>query len=67
MAVMQVLRPVPHILILVLCETESVSGLIECTGEDLRMAKDHLQAHMGDIETIMKIYNSAPTLNLIIL
>lgn len=67
MAVMQALRPVPRISIQAFCETESVSGPIERAGEDRRMAKAHLQVHMGGIETAIDVYRSSPTPNLIIL
>lgn len=67
MAVMQTLRPVPRISIQAFCETESVSGPIERAGEDRRMAKAHLQVHMGGIETAIDVYRGSSTPNLIIL
>lgn len=67
LAVMQVLRPVPRISIQAFCETDSVAGPIERAGEDRRMAKAHLQVHMGGIETALEVYSGAPTPNLIIL
>ena len=67
LAVMQALRPVPRISIQAFCETDSVAGPIERAGEDRRMAKAHLQVHMGGIETAVEVYSSTPTPNLIIL
>lgn len=67
MAVMQALRPVPRISIQAFCETDSVAGPIGHAGEDRRMAKAHLQIHMGGFETAIEVYRSAPTPNLIIL
>ncbi|MBB6469690.1 AAA family ATPase [Aminobacter carboxidus] len=65
--VMQTLRPVPRISIQAFCETESVAGPIGRAGEDRRMAKAHLQVHMGGIDTAIEVYSGAPTPNLIIL
>ncbi|WP_378945012.1 AAA family ATPase [Mesorhizobium sp. ANAO-SY3R2] len=67
MAVMQALRPVPRISIQAFCETDSVAGPIGHAGEDRRMAKAHLQLHMGGVETAIEVYRGAPTPNLIIL
>lgn len=67
LAVMLALRPVPRISIQAFCETDSVAGPIERAGEDRRMAKAHLQVHMGGIETAIEVYSSTPTPNLIIL
>ncbi|PWK68382.1 CpaE family protein [Aminobacter sp. AP02] len=67
LAVMQALRPVPRISIQAFCETDSVAGPIDRAGEDRRMAKAHLQVHMGGIETAIEVYGSSPTPNLIIL
>jgi pilus assembly protein CpaE len=65
--VMQTLRPVPRISIQAFCETDSVAGPIQRAGEDRRMAKAHLQVHMGGIETAIEVYSGTPTPNLIIL
>ncbi len=64
---MQALRPVPRISIQAFCESDSVAGPIERAGEDRRMAKAHLNAHMGGIETAIEVYRSSPTPNLIII
>ncbi|WP_192250317.1 AAA family ATPase [Mesorhizobium silamurunense] len=66
-AAMQALRPVPRISIQAFCETEGVANPIERAGEDRRMAKAHLKAHMGGIATAIEFYQSAPTPNLILL
>jgi len=67
MALMQALRPVPRISIQAFCETDSVAGPIERAGADRRMAKAHLQVHMGGVETAVEVYRGSPTPNLIIL
>lgn len=59
--------PVPRINIDVFCETTEISGLIEATANDRRMAKAHINLSFGGVEKAAQHYQNAATPNLIIL
>lgn len=65
--ILETVRPLPRISIQAFCETEGVAKPIERAGDDRRMARTHLQVHMGGVETAVEFYQSASTPNLIIL
>ncbi|NHK27963.1 hypothetical protein FF098_008615 [Parvularcula flava] len=59
--------PVPRINIDVFCETTEISGLIEATANDRRMAKAHINLSFGGVEKAAQHYQNTATPNLIIL
>jgi pilus assembly protein CpaE len=63
---MHALRPLPRISIHAFCETDGIAVPIQRAGEDRRMARTHLQVHMGGIPAAVELYQSSPTPNLII-
>lgn len=60
-------RPVPRISIQAFCETEAVAKQISRASEDRRMAKAHMQIHMGGLETAVELFQTVPTPNLILM
>lgn len=60
-------RPIPRISIQVFCENAAMAEVVQVTAEDRRLAKAHLNVHMGGIEAAVAHYQDNPTPNLIIL
>jgi pilus assembly protein CpaE len=60
-------RPIPRIAIQVFCENAAMAEIVQVTAEDRRLAKAHLNVHMGGIEAAVAHYQENPTPNLIIL
>lgn len=60
-------RPIPRISIQAFCENGATAQIIQIAAEDRRLAKAHVNAHMGGIEAAVIHYQQNPTPNLIIL
>jgi pilus assembly protein CpaE len=60
-------RPIPRISIQVFCENAAMAEVVQVTAEDRRLAKAHVNVHMGGIEAAVAHYQDNPTPNLIIL
>jgi pilus assembly protein CpaE len=60
-------RPIPRISIQAFCENGATAEIIQIAAEDRRLAKTHINVHMGGIEAAVVHYQQNPTPNLIIL
>ncbi|WP_457299586.1 AAA family ATPase [Phyllobacterium sp. P5_D12] len=60
-------RPIPRISIQAFCESDGVAKQIARASEDRRMAKTHVQVHMGGVDTAVELFQTVPTPNLILL
>ncbi|MFN3624367.1 MAG: CpaE family protein [Hyphomicrobium sp.] len=60
-------RPIPRISIQAFCEHAATADIIQISAEDRRLAKAHVNVHMGGIEAAVIHYQQNPTPNLIIL
>ena len=59
-------RPIPRISIQAFCENGAMAEILQITAEDRRLAKAHVNVHMGGIEAAVTHYQENPTPNLII-
>ncbi len=59
-------RPIPRISIQAFCENVVMAEILQITAEDRRLAKAHVNVHMGGIEAAVTHYQENPTPNLII-
>jgi len=59
-------RPIPRISIQAFCENAATAEIVQIASEDRRLAKVHVNAHMGGIEAAVMHYRQSPTPNLII-
>jgi pilus assembly protein CpaE len=59
-------RPIPRISIQAFCENVAMAEILQITAEDRRLAKAHVNVHMGGIEAAVTHYQENPTPNLII-
>jgi pilus assembly protein CpaE len=60
-------RPIPRISIDAFCEDASTADAVQVAGEDRRLAKVHLNVHMGGVAAAIAHYQQNPTPNLIII
>lgn len=60
-------RPIPRISIQAFCENAAMAEIVQIAAEDRRLAKAHVNVHMGGIEAALAHYQQNPTPNLIIL
>lgn len=60
-------RPIPRISIQAFCENGATANIIQIAAEDRRLAKAHVNVHMGGIEAAVVHYQQNPTPNLIVL
>lgn len=60
-------RPIPRISIQAFCEHAATADITQISAEDRRLAKAHVNVHMGGIEAAVIHYQQNPTPNLIIL
>jgi pilus assembly protein CpaE len=60
-------RPVPRISIQAFCESAAMGEILQITAEDRRLAKAHVNVHMGGIEAAVAHYQQNPTPNLIVI
>lgn len=60
-------RPIPRISIQAFCENGATAEIIQIAAEDRRLAKAHVNVHMGGIEAAVIHYQQNPTPNLIVL
>lgn len=60
-------RPIPRISIQAFCENAATAELVQIASEDRRLAKAHVNVHMGGIEAAVVHYQQSPTPNLIII
>ncbi len=60
-------RPIPRISIDAFCEDAATADVVQISGEDRRLAKVHLNVHMGGIAAAISHYQQNPTPNLIII
>ena len=60
-------RPIPRISIQAFCESDGVARQVARASEDRRMAKTHVQVHMGGVDTAVELFQTVPTPNLILL
>ena len=60
-------RPIPRISIQAFCENGATAEIIQIAAEDRRLAKAHVNVHMGGIEAAVVHYQQNPTPNLIVL
>ncbi len=60
-------RPIPRISIQAFCENAATAELVQLASEDRRLAKAHVNVHMGGIEAAVVHYQENPTPNLIII
>jgi pilus assembly protein CpaE len=60
-------RPIPRISIQAFCENAAMAEILQITAEDRRLAKAHVNVHMGGIEAAVTHYQENPTPNLIII
>lgn len=60
-------RPVPRISIQAFCESPDLISMIETAAGDRRMARAHINVHMGAIAEATEFFQSAATPNLIVL
>jgi pilus assembly protein CpaE len=59
-------RPIPRISIQAFCENVAMAEILQITAEDRRLAKAHVNVHMGGVEAAVTHYQENPTPNLII-
>ena len=59
-------RPIPRISIQAFCENAATAEVVQIASEDRRLAKVHVNVHMGGIEAAVVHYQQNPTPNLII-
>ncbi|MGZ5851306.1 MAG: AAA family ATPase [Hyphomicrobium sp.] len=59
-------RPIPRISIQAFCENVAMAEILQITAEDRRLAKAHVNVHMGGIEAAVTHYQENPTPNLIV-
>lgn len=60
-------RPIPRISIQAFCENGPTAEVIQLAAEDRRLAKAHVNVHMGGLEAAVAHYQQNPTPNLIVL
>lgn len=60
-------RPIPRISIQVFCENGPTADIVRIAAEDRRLAKAHVNVHMGGIEAAVIHYQQNPTPNLIVI
>lgn len=60
-------RPIPRISIQAFCENGAMAEIVRIAAEDRRLAKAHVNVHMGGIEAAVTHYQQNPTPNLIII
>ena len=60
-------RPIPRISIQAFCENSAMAEIVQIAAEDRRLAKAHVNVHMGGIEAAVTHYQQNPTPNLIII
>src|SRR5262245_18067301 len=60
-------RPIPRISIQAFCENAAMAEILQIAAEDRRLAKAHVNMHMGGIEAAVVHYQQNPTPNLIII
>ena len=60
-------RPIPRISIQAFCEHGATAEIVRIAAEDRRLAKAHVNVHMGGIEAAVIHYQQNPTPNLIVL
>ncbi len=60
-------RPIPRISIQAFCENGAMAEIVQIAAEDRRLAKAHVNVHMGGIEAAVTHYQQNPTPNLIII
>lgn len=60
-------RPIPRISIQAFCEYGATAEIVRIAAEDRRLAKAHVNVHMGGIEAAVLHYQQNPTPNLIVL
>jgi pilus assembly protein CpaE len=60
-------RPIPRISIQAFCENAATADIIQIASEDRRLAKAHVNIHMGGVEGAVVHYQQNPTPNLIII
>lgn len=61
------IRPLPRVSIHAFCESPQILQTIEAVATDRRMARVHLKAVMGGIQSATEFFMEAPTPNLILL
>jgi pilus assembly protein CpaE len=59
-------RPIPRISIQAFCENAAMAEIMQVAAEDRRLAKAHVNVHMGGIEAAVAHYQQNPTPNLIV-
>jgi pilus assembly protein CpaE len=59
-------RPIPRISIQAFCETTGIAEALQVASEDRRLAKAHLNIHMGGVQAAVAHYLESPTPNLIV-
>jgi pilus assembly protein CpaE len=59
-------RPIPRISIQAFCENAAMAEIVQVAAEDRRLAKAHVNVHMGGIEAAVAHYQQNPTPNLIV-
>jgi pilus assembly protein CpaE len=60
-------RPIPRISIQAFCENAATADIIQIASEDRRLAKAHVNIHMGGVEAAVAHYQQNPTPNLVII
>ena len=60
-------RPIPRISIQAFCENGAMAEIVQVAAEDRRLAKAHVNVHMGGIDAAATHYQQNPTPNLIII
>ena len=60
-------RPIPRISIQAFCENAAMAEIIQIASDDRRLAKAHVNVHMGGIEAAVAHYQQNPTPNLIVI
>lgn len=60
-------RPIPRISIQAFCENAPTAEIVRIAAEDRRLAKAHVNVHMGGIEAAVVHYQQNPTPNLIVI
>jgi len=60
-------RPIPRISIQAFCEHPATAEIIQLAAEDRRLAKAHVNVHMGGIGAAVAHYQQNPTPNLIVI
>ena len=59
-------RPIPRVSIQAFCENGATAEIVQIAAEDRRLAKAHVNVHMGGVEAAVAHYQQNPTPNLII-